>query len=370
MGVCYSDDRKIRQSRLTNKTAYKYSENKILDNSENEKNAKKFEQFKIKEINCDTFYNINNNFNYSIIDNRNSAKNDESIQGLNLMNQPIENLTKENTCRNMNYLDSINAKEIINNDKYQKLLSYFKANMPHFPYNNLSKNQIDAFIKEYKSSKMESPYKYIESKNYNTLFNKIYELCFLKCEPLLNNINDNKKSINLLFLKTVIILLREKNFDETLLDLSSSIIELSYEYNCKYLKKVNFYKKIKSFCEICYQIIFYFIVGYSHFSEDQYYEYLNNQHLLIEDKYSNSDIDVYCLNKLFDFSKGSNKLDDITRQWSDFICGKINLDEFEEDNNFIKEEISNISLIKKKIIFMINPYHLLQILSGFKFPKV
>jgi hypothetical protein len=73
-----------------------------------------------------------------IIDNRNSAKNDESIQGLNLMNQPIENLTKENTCRNMNYLDSINAKEIINNDKYQKLLSYFKANMPHFPYNNLS----------------------------------------------------------------------------------------------------------------------------------------------------------------------------------------------------------------------------------------
>ena len=377
MGVCYSEsDYKIRQSRLTNKTAYKFSENKVLNNSVSNKKSKRFEEFKIKEINCDNFYNINNNFNYSVIDNSSSNKNnkynlndDESIGGLNLMNQPIENLTKENANKSINILSSINTKEIIHNEKYQKILSYFNVNIQQFPYNSLSLNQITTYEKEYIASKMDSPYKFIETKKYNKIFNKIYELCFLKCEPLLNNINDNKKSVNVLFLRTAIILLREKILEKCVVDVSTSIVELSYDNNNGYLNKINLYKKIKNFCEICYQILFYFIIGYSQFTEEQYYEYLNNQNILIQDKYSNSDIDIFCINTIFDNSKGNNKLDEITTQWSDFICGKIDIEGQEEDT-FNNDEINNIPLIKKKIVCMINPYHLLQILSGFKFPNI
>ena len=91
MGVCYSqNDHIIRQRRLTKKTVYKYSENKILNNTTDENSTKKYDNFKIS---CDNFYNINNNFNYSIVDNSSknnqnkNNNNDESITDLNLLNQ-------------------------------------------------------------------------------------------------------------------------------------------------------------------------------------------------------------------------------------------------------------------------------------------
>jgi len=374
MGVCYSqNDHIIRQRRLTKKTVYKYSENKILNNTTDEKNTKKYDDFKIS---CDNFYNINNNFNYSIIDNSsknnqnqnnnnsNNNNNDESIVGLNLLNQPIENLTKDNQNNNINI--NINSpdydNQISKNEKYQKLISYFNVYINQFPYNSLSQNQIISYEIEYTSSKLITPYKFIETKNNSLLFNKIYELCFLKCEPLLNNINDDKKKINLLFLRTVIILLNENNLNKTVSEVSNSLIELSYENNDNRLNLNEFYQKIKCYCEICYQILFYFIIACSQFTEEQYYEYLNNENMLIQDKYSNIDIDIFCLNMIFENSKGNSELDEITSQWSDFICGKI------EEDNFNNSEI-NIPLIKNKIIYMVNPYHLLQILSGIKLPK-
>ena len=374
MGVCYSNnDRKIRQKRLTNKTVYKISENKILNNSK-ESNNKQFGNFKEKEINlnCENFYNINNNFNYSIIDNNNNKnlnnKGDESISipGLNLMNQPIENLSKENMNKKTS---SINQAECNNNDTYQKLLSYFTINIHQFPYNGLTPNQINSHENQYISSKKDTSYKFIESKKYEPIFIKIYELCFLKCEPLLNNINDNKKTINLLFLRTVIILLREKYLDKMANEIANSIIELSYGNNNKFLNKGILYKNIKNYCEVCYQILFYFIIAYSQFTEEQYLQYLNNENILIQDKYSNIDIDIFCLNTIFDNSKGSYKFDEIIEQWSDFICGKINnLNEFDEEN-FKKNEVINVPIIKKKIIYMVNPYHLLQTMVGINLPN-
>ena len=374
MGVCYSqNDHIIRQRRLTKKTVYKYSENKILNNTTDENSTKKYDNFKIS---CDNFYNINNNFNYSIVDNSSknnqnkNNNNDESITDLNLLNQPIESLTKNNPNNIININNSPDYDEQISkNEKYQKLIGYFKVNINQFPYNSLSQNQIISYEIEYTSSKLITPYKFIETKNYSLLFNKIYELCFLKCGPLLNNINDDKKKINLLFLRTVIILLNENNLDKTVSEVSNSLIELSYENNINRLNINEFYQKIKSYCEICYQILFYFIIACSQFTEGQYYEYLNNQNVLIQDKYSNIDIDIFCLNMIFDNSNGNYKLDEITSQWSDFIYGKINNSKEFEGDNFQNAEI-NISLIKSKIIYMVNPYHLLQILSGIKLPKV
>ena len=360
MGVCNSEnDHVIRQRRLTKKNVYKYSENQILNNTAHEKNSKKFDEFKIKEINCDNFYNINNNFNYSVIENPpNNNKNikDESIDGINLMNQPIENLTK-----------GINNNETINNDKYQKLLTYYNTSIEQFPYKRLSPYQITAYENEYISSKLNTPYKFIEKKNYSSCFNKIYELCFLKCEPLLNNINDDKKAVNLLFLKIVIILLNENYLDQTLQEASNLLIELSFKDKNNFLNKEMLYQKIKSFSEICYQILFYFIIGYNQFTEPQYYEYLNNPNILIQDKYSNIDIDIFCLNTLFDNTKGEYKLDEITTQLSDFVCNKI--DTFEQFEGYnLKNEDKFISYINKKIIWIINPYHLLQLLAGLKLP--
>ena len=175
MGICDSSN-EGRVIRLTKRTMYQFNDNKLKKESIPE-NSKSFKEFKIKEINCGNFYNINNNYNYSISNNTNEEK-DETIKGLKLMNQPMQNLYEKN---------------ITNNEIYQKLLLYFNSKIYKYPYNNLSQEEIILQEKEYTEYKIISPYKYIETKNFGKLFNKIYELCFLKCEPLLNNINDDFK---------------------------------------------------------------------------------------------------------------------------------------------------------------------------------
>ena len=361
MGVCQTDDRRINQRRLNPSTIYQINNNKkSLNKTLKGKNSTKFEKLKMNEINCSNFININNNFNYSLVDAAsNNNKNDESIEDLNLMNQPIENLPKGKENKSLN-------NEIIDNKNYQTLLSYFNVAIEQFPYNRLSPYQIMSYENEYISSKVIPPYKFIESKKYTLAFNKIYELCFLKCEPLLNNISDDKKNINLLFLRTAIVLLTENYLDKTIQDISNTIIEFGYENDYKILNKNKLYKIVSNYCEICYQILFYFIIAYNQFTEEQYCQYLSDQNILIQDKYSNIDIDVFCLNTLFNDNKGNDKLEEITTQWSDFICGQINEN---EEENFEKNE-KNIENIRKKIASMINPYHLFQILAGIKIQNI
>ena len=100
MGVCQTDDSRINQRRLNPATIYQINNNK---QSLKGKNSTKFEKLKMNEINCSNFININNNFNYSLVDiASNNNKNDESIEDLNLMNQPIENLPKGKEDQSLN----------------------------------------------------------------------------------------------------------------------------------------------------------------------------------------------------------------------------------------------------------------------------
>ena len=252
----------------------------------------------------------------------------------------------------------------INEKIYQKLIFHFNSKINQYPFNNLSQNQILLLENEYTEYKIISPYKFIENKYFGKLFNKIYEFCFLKCEPLLNNINDDKKIVNLLFFRTIIVLLRETILEKTIEDIKNSLIELSFDKNINYINKDKFKIKIKSFSEICYQILFYFFIACNQFTEAQYYEFLNNPNILLNEKYSNVDIDNFCLHLIFENDTDNYKLEDIIGQWTNYICDKIDYDELNVDN-FNKNNIK-ISSIKNKIQEMLVPYKLLEVLSGLK----
>ena len=351
MGICQATN-EGRIIRLTKKTMYQFNENKAKIISIPE-NSKDFKQFKIKEIKCGNFYNINNNYNYSISNKDEKDKHDEEIKGLKLVNQPMQNLFKEKN---------------LNEDIYKKLLSYFNSKINIFPYNNISQNQVLLYENEYTENKIVSPYKFIESKNYGKLFNKIYELCFLKCEPLLNNINDDKKIIYFLFFRVIIVLLRDNTLDQTVDDIINSLIDFSYDNISNYINKDKFYIIIKSFCEICYQILFYFFIASNQFTEEQYYEYLSDPNFLMNDKYSNVDIDIFCLNLIYENENGENKLEEIVNQWSNFICENINNEELNKDK--LNDNNIKLYILKNKIKEMINYIRLFEVLSGLKFPNL
>ena len=88
----------------------------------------------------------------------------------------------------------------------------------------------------------------------------------------------------------------------------------------------------------------------------------------MNDKYSNVDIDIFCLNIIYGNDKGNNKLEEIEKQWSNFICENVNYEELNYDN--FNKNNNNFSFLKNKIKEMINYIRLFEVLSGLKFPKL
>ena len=88
----------------------------------------------------------------------------------------------------------------------------------------------------------------------------------------------------------------------------------------------------------------------------------------MNDKYSNVDIDIFCLNIIYGNDKGNNKLEEIEKQWSNFICENVNYEELNYDN--LNKNNNNFSFLKNKIKEMINYIRLFEVLSGLKFPNL
>ena len=84
----------------------------------------------------------------------------------------------------------------------------------------------------------------------------------------------------------------------------------------------------------------------------------------MNDKYSNVDIDIFCLNLIYGNDKGNFKLEDIVSQWSDFICDSINFEKLNYDN--LNKNNIILSFLKNKIKEMINYNRLFEVLSGLK----
>ena len=78
------------------------------------------------------------------------------------------------------------------------------------------------------------------------------------------------------------------------------------------------------------------------------------------------DIDLYCLNFIFNNEKGNLKLEEIITQWTEFINNNINYDEINSGNMDINDKFSNLKNIVKE---MVNPYKLFEVLAGLKLPN-
>lgn len=350
MGICFSEnDNSARQRIMKNNKQYLYSENKVLNNDTNNNSYNmKLHPLQLQQIKNDRI---------------DISKNDD-ITDLKLLNRPLDFLTNDIN----NSVFSIDSNK---NSSYDVLISMYKRNIENFPFANLSSMEIEQYLKDYMSSKMEAPYKFIEKMGAKGLFVKISEICFLKCEPLLNNINENKNITNLLFLRLIIILLSKQNLTNVVYLNFNTLIQSSLDNENKIFNKSKMVEDIKNYCEICYQIIFYFILGINEFTEQQYYEFLCDEKILLENKYNNTAIDDFCLNKYFGKSGNINKMDEIVRQWEEFVCKDI--DKINEYQSYRSSENKNeryiANSIKVRFAFMTSSNNLLKIIGGYKLPE-
>ena len=207
-----------------------------------------------------------------------------------MMNNQIENNNnlqpKKKRIKQQNY-----------NDGFDYIRVKFRTIIINYPFINFGENQQEEIENEYVSSNF-SPYRFIETKNYPNLFSKLYEICFLKCEPILANITDDTKKANLIFFRTVIFMLSNLVDMERKKDLIKTIIVESYDPDQKKHNIDDLKKEILSLSEVCSEIIIYFGMLPQFIDNDELNKVLTEQDYLLNNKYPKVDLDVFFLKKL------------------------------------------------------------------------
>ena len=237
------------------------------------------------------------------------------------------------------------------NDGFDYIRVKFRTIIINYPFINFGENQQEEIENEYVSSNF-SPYRFIETKNYPNLFPKLYEICFLKCEPILANITDDTKKANLIFFRTVIFMLSNLVDMERKKDLIKTIIVESYDPDQKKHNIDDLKNEILSLSEVCSEIIIYFGMLPQFIDNDELNKVLTEQDYLLNNKYPKVDLDVFFFEKIKSLIKNKNDNEIIKQKWYDFIIEPI-LNENGNDNASNSNNLGTIGLntIMRKQIF-------------------
>ncbi len=238
------------------------------------------------------------------------------------------------------------------NDGFDHIRVQFRTIIQNYPFINFGENQQEEIENEYVSSNF-SPYRFIETKNYSNLFTKLYEICFLKCEPILANITDDKKKANLIFFRIVIFMLSNLIDMERKIDLIKTIIVESYDPDQKKHNIDDLKQEILSLSEVCSEILIYFGMLPQFISNNELIKVLTEQNYLLDNKYPKVDLDVFFFDKIQSLIKNKNDNEMVKQKWFDFIIEPL-MNENENDNdnanNLNLENIGLNTMMRKQIL--------------------
>ena len=238
------------------------------------------------------------------------------------------------------------------NDGFDHIRVQFRTIIQNYPFINFGENQQEEIENEYVSSNF-SPYRFIETKNYSNLFTKLYEICFLKCEPILANITDDKKKANLIFFRIVIFMLSNLIDMERKIDLIKTIIVESYDPDQKKHNIDDLKQEILSLSEVCSEILIYFGMLPQFISNNELIKVLTEQNYLLDNKYPKVDLDVFFFDKIQSLIKNKNDNEMVKQKWFDFIIVPL-MNENENDNdnanNLNLENIGLNTMMRKQIL--------------------
>jgi len=276
--------------------------------------------------------------------NNNKKQNNSHFNNNNNNNNKIENNFENNINNNNN--------SIINN--LRNKFNFFLEKNPFFNYEiQFQKNLINELI----SKNFLSPFQFIQSKNlinennnnFNNLFLLLFEICFLKCEPILTNLfKDDEKNKNLLFFSTSLNFLCKNENIENKNEIVKSFFILSYSQKEKKINKEYLKVLILNYSELCLEIILYLIVFPCLFNNNIFEENKNenninnnineiieilNNNFLINEKYSKVEIDDFCFEELNKILKKNLNLENIINIWLQYIIFPLNINDNNNINN-------------------------------------
>ena len=221
-------------------------------------------------------------------------------------------------------------------DQFDNLRSHFKIQIKSTPFGNFSPLQEEQFEAEFVSSKFLSPYKYIETKNYPEIFTKLYEICFLKCEPLLGNITDDKKESNLLFFRVMLFLMGNVSYLKRKVDTAKKLLIDSYDHNQKKHNIELLEKMIKGTSELCIEIVIYMGLLSYYVKPEELIKVLSSDNYLLHGKYMKVELDDFFFDQLHKQIRIDSEA--IKTKWVNFIMEPLSQ---KEDNTMHEQLISD-----------------------------
>ena len=221
------------------------------------------------------------------------------------------------------------------NTKLEQLSQHLSEIINSSPFNALSPSQQEQFDSNYTSSKFNSPYKFIEKENiYPEIFKLLYQVCYLKCEPILVNITEEKKESDLIFFRIVLLYLVYCQSFFLKQDTANKLLLNSYnqnekKYNIELLKKI-----LLETAELCIEILIYMNLITFYLQENELKLVLQNDMELLRGKYMKVDLDNFFFAQSAKYIKLN--LESIKEQWLYFIIEPIN------ENDTIKKDNQNL----------------------------
>ena len=240
-----------------------------------------------------------------------------------------------NSSSSKKQTEHIITASIRKNTKLEQFSQHLSEIINSSPFNALSPSQQEQFDSNYTSSKFNSPYKFIEKENtYPEIFKLLYQVCYLKCEPILGNITEEKKESDLIFFRIVLLYLVYCQSFFLKQDTANKLLLNSYnqnekKYNIELLKKI-----LLETAELCIEVLIYMNLITFYLQENELKPVLQNDVELLRGKYMRVDLD----NFFFDQSAKHIKLnlESIKEQWLYFIIEPIN------ENDTIKKDNQNL----------------------------
>ena len=253
-----------------------------------------------------------------------------------------------NSFSSKNQIEQIISSSFKRNTKLEQLSQHLTEIINSSPFNVLSPSQQEQFDSNYTSSKFSCPYKFIENENtYTEIFKLLYQVCYLKCEPILGNITEEKKESDLIFFRIVVLYLVYCQSCFLKQDTANKLLLNSYnqnekKYNLELLKKI-----LLETAELCIEVLIYMNLITFYLSESELKPVLQNDMELLRGKYMKVDLDNFFFAQSAKYIKSN--VETMKEQWLYFIIEPIDENEtIKKDNQNLLSEFRGGSLSNTK----------------------
>lgn len=210
-------------------------------------------------------------------------------------------------------------------DEYTEPRQKFQKEIKTNPFFSLNSSQQQEKLVSLFENSAQSPNKFISDQNkYTALFKKQFELSYLKCIPMLNNIfPTNEKQAQLLFLNVAIFFLSNGGSINRKCDLAQRLLIEAYDNGQRAHNIGKLFEMTRNVVNIGMIIVIYFGAVFLFMGEEMKGRVFGDENVKIEGEYDFSTLDSYFFEKFAVFHKDMN--DELfIAKWEEFIFKILN----------------------------------------------